>query len=987
MIPPVWVYITEAKYCYAINTEEFTMPGFDVIYDDDERESISEDVQEQLSYENALQPDRAAEIVRDMAALHREHANDVDPIYKEAMEDSMNKMFKSRIAGSSLINEQSWQDLNTFNNAVTEYVTDTKVKVGNKLEEYKGQIRNGEIDGTEDFYDNDDPNMEAKVNQLAINLMFQQDHELMLEFMGADALEDMFEKAKKAHKFTKTVDTGNKTVTGQPIMENITKSCDEWLFDETRKKQDELFASKYKDLADKKESIIGIEHKDMKSQDAFGFVMNKDYKEGDKPFSSVPENRIEKHKRLAREQAQLQREEDEKQLGDYHSKLNRSMNDLEEYQRQALGLATEAKKMLKELKSYKKEKGAENSDSYEELRKSLLSLSRLGTGRNMPPEELAMSVDPKKVERSLARVASASADYIKEHRGPFSGNGKVGINRQDLAVRAQTFAKLGRKKMDLDNYNITKEKLTVQAQRINNRLDQVEALNQERGYKRLPERGMNTDEVSRMLNSSINEANQADKEVRLGSSEYSDAVKAAKKVDAELKKFAEMAADPKNTGAVLETQRKKLDKTIRTAESAAKKYLDKKQKESTPLAGMNHDERVQRRIDAIEDCQHAVKLARGNMNALVHHLQSTRMSKSDIKKKKQLDEDERLWQRLSKGSSFDPTAQQRQSEPIRNEQNNVQNDINAAQSSSQTDNQTDSQNSGSGDTANIDAHRSVDQPPVNNQPNIANQIIRNEQNALNDQAEAQEEEPEPEEQIRKRNEYESHVSGMVTAAADTSLRQQTARLAENDLRALQNMTNRREFVQFDKEQVLKSMAGVVYNELVHSNSFRHDSQSANTARSQQELNNSIDTIAASEDFQNIVGDVNKDSVRKFLADPSRVKNEFIKAYREKEAQRDAQQRLEANSTGIRRTYTNDMLDERVLNNNRDPRQNENSSGNRRTNTNDMIEQNTDAILQGNRRAAQNSSGIRRKNTMDIIEQNTNAINNHNRKQNKGPMRK
>ncbi|GEM_PF-4715795 len=887
------------------------MPNFDVFYNEEEKEKISEDVQNQLAFDNELQPDRAAEIVRDMAFMYKEHANDVDPIYKEAMEDSMNRMFKSRIAGSSLINEPSWKNLNTFNNALTEYVTDKKVKVGNKLDEYKDQIRNGTIQGTKDFYDKADPDMENKVHQLAVNLLFQRDQELAKELTEAEALEDMFGKVMKAHKFTKTVDTGNKTPDGRPILENKTKTCDEWILDETKKKQNELFAAKYKDHAARKESIVGIELKNSKSQDAYGFVMNKNYKEGAKPFSAVPENRLVKQKRLAKEQAKLRRDEDEKQLGDYHAKLNRSMNDLEEYQRQALGLAAEAKKMLKELKSYKKEKGSENSESYEELRKSLLSLSRLGTGKNMTPEELAMNVDPKKVERSLARVASASAGYIKEHKGPFSGNGNVGINRKDLAVRAQTFAKLGRKKMDLDNYNITKEKLTVQAQRINNRLNQVEALNQERGYKRLPERGMNTDEVSRMLNNSINEANQADKDVHLGSGEYSDTVKAAKKVDAELKKFAEMAADPKNTGAALEAQRKKLDKSIRTAESAAKKYLQKKEKESTPLAGMNHDERVQRRIDAIEDCQHAVKLARGNMNALVHHLQSTRMSKSDVKKRKQLDADEKLWQRLSKGSSFDREAhQQRQSETLTNEQNNAVNDTNNNQNSGQTDNQ----NSGSGDTTNIDAHRSVDQPPVNNQPNIANQIIRNEQNAINNQEQNQEEEPEPEEQIRKRNEYESHVSGMVTAAADTSLRQQTARLAENDLKALQNMTNRREFVQFDKEQVLKNMAGVVYNELVHSNSFKHDSQSANTARSQQELTNSINIIAASDDFKNIVGDVNKDSVRKFLADPSKVKNKFIKAYREKEILRDAQHRLEDNSSGIRRSYTSETLENKVNNN-------------------------------------------------------------------------
>ena len=181
------------------------MPNFDVFYNEEEKEKISEDVQNQLAFDNELQPDRAAEIVRDMAFMYKEHANDVDPIYKEAMEDSMNRMFKSRIAGSSLINEPSWKNLNTFNNALTEYVTDKKVKVGNKLDEYKDQIRNGTIQGTKDFYDKADPDMENKVHQLAVNLLFQRDQELAKELTEAEALEDMFGKVMKAHKFTKTV--------------------------------------------------------------------------------------------------------------------------------------------------------------------------------------------------------------------------------------------------------------------------------------------------------------------------------------------------------------------------------------------------------------------------------------------------------------------------------------------------------------------------------------------------------------------------------------------------------------------------------------------------------------------------------------------------------------------------------------------------------------------------------------------------------------
>ena len=876
------------------------MPKFEVNYTDEEKEKINEDVTNQLAYENALQPDRAAEIVHDMAYLFREHSDDSDPVYRDAIQDSMNKLFKSRIAGSSIINDESWQDVSTFNTAVTEYVTDTKAKAGQKLEEYKEQIRNGTLQGTKDFYDNEDPEMENKVNTLAVNLFMQRDTDLYNELTGADLLNDMFDKSMKAHKYTKTVDTGNKTPDGRSILESRTKTCDEWLLEDTKKKQNDLFASKYKELGDKKESIIDLDHKNMESKDAYGFKMNNNYKgPNDKPFAEVPENRLAVKERLAKQKAKQDRDADEKQLGDYHAKLNKSMNDLEEYQRQALGVAAEAKKMLKELKSYKKAKGAENSDTYEELRKSLLSLSRLGTGRNMTPEELAMNVDPKKVERSLARVASASADYIKEHKGIFSGNGKVGINRQDLAVRAQTFAKLSRNRLDLDKFSITKEKLTVQAQRISSRLDQVEALNEERGYRKLPDRGMNTGEVSRILNSSINEANEADKDVHLGSGEYSDAVKAAKKVDAELKKFSEMAADPKNTGAVLEKQRKKLDKTIRTAEAAAKKYLQKKENESTPLSGMNHDERVQRRIDAIEDCRHAVKLARGNMNEIVHHLQSTRMSKADVKKQKQLDEDEALWQKLSKGSSFDPSTQKNE------EQKEVQEQKKNEQTQNNSENNEQSSGQGSGDTAKIDAKRSADQPNVVNDQVIIDNIIRNGNNPAN--AQEGEEALDTEEEVRSREAYSSSVTAMANNAAEGSLRKQTAKAAENDLKTLENMTGRRQFEEFSQDRVLNCMASVVYNELVHSSSFKNDSASANSAYDQNKLKNTVSTIASSDEFKNIVGEINQKNVKKFLADPSRVKNEFIKAYREKEKVRDAQHRIEENSTDIKRSYTNDAL--------------------------------------------------------------------------------
>ena len=856
-------------------------------YTEEERNVILSEVNDELNYDRNLSNERAGEIVFSMAHLYADYDDDKESPYNEALSDQMNKMFRGRM-GSSILTDDAWNELSIFNEAVIEYVTEIKLEAGEKIDAFKEQIRKGEIEGTKDLYDENDPDMENKVSVLANALFLQQEPELAKKLKGADLLFEHYQHELRNHRYTQEVKTGTFTPEGKEIKKNETKPCSEWLREDSRKTYDDLIENKFKKYSDKKDEYIGIRYSDLKSQDAFGFKLNPDYKPGEPAFSEVPENRLVRQAREAKQEAQRRRDADQEKLGNYHSKLNKSMNDLEEYQRQALSIAAEAKGMLRELKAMKKKSG-DNSESYEELRKSLLSLSRLGTGKNLTPEELAMSVDPKRVERSIGRVAAASKQYIKEHRGPFSGNGNVGIQRRDLALRAQTFANRSSQKLDLNKYDITKEKLTVQAQKISVRLDQVEALNAERGFRKLPKRGMTPDEVGRRLDLSIEEARRADNDVHLGSGEYVDAVRSAKTVAEQLKSFEALSKDPKVKGAELEKARKKLDKTIRTADQFAKTYLDKKKKEGTPLSGMNHDERVQRRIDAIEDCQYAVKLARMSMNNIVYEIQSSRFSERDLKKQQQLDDDERLWQELSRGSSFDPASVNRQ------QFNTNVNDLadNANISNSDTE-----QTGGNADTTNIDARRSEFEPDINRPAaNEVNNNIVTKKEAEREKEEKTEAQKEAENEIKQ----EEAVPGLNSArrpdagnhtkanraviddpafkiqyelAEQNSHLKQTSYLADLSATRLNKMLDPNSGVKYSKESAYRCMASIIYNDMVAKH-FDQKYTKAGSSVKTQELKNLIAGIAANPQFRRIVGKGDPESVKKFLENPTIAKNAFV----------------------------------------------------------------------------------------------------------------
>lgn len=523
---------------------------------------------------------------------------------------------------NKLLADDSAARLFNLSNALLQQGVIYKFEAGIKKDKIKEKILQGQYPGTEFLLE--DELTEEKVDKLANNIFIAENPDLVKKIKGHELAVKVLGEQLNGYNCNTAVEEIQdnqkrevlKVVSFNDLVEQYKMS-----------NADVAINKYYAPNANKKDAYMGINSENLTIDNEGGFVINPEYKPGDKVedlFSQQPKA-VEDYIACETREDYLKEREASEIKKDACDKYIENTNIL----------AKNARAMLKELDAIERTDGKEDSKEYTEMRDALEKLANLDQPRmNGEGEAEEASYVPADVLDAIDTLSTSAAAYQKKNDHIYKKN-EFGKERVDMSKRLQTLCAIARPVMQPEKYkgllgeNVSMKDIKAEE---NEKIARIEAARKKKGFEEFEPHKKYVPTVEDRLRTAKKNAADASLGIKGGSSEFGKAVNSFDKVAELYKKLKEVKEDTSLTNNQRRTELSKITKELVQNKKLMNGYIARKKKKGQIQVGSTADLKSQKRINAVNSGIGIVNTIEKEINELYKNmeLQEDTLEANDI---------------------------------------------------------------------------------------------------------------------------------------------------------------------------------------------------------------------------------------------------------------------------------------------------------------------------------------------------------------------
>ena len=513
-----------------------------------------------------------------------------DPANKEDTEiQGIGKVFDRLIrkGDNDTLKPESLDRITRLHNSLVVYGDKLKLQAGEKVDQIKDRIRRGEVPGTEFFLAEDD----EKINNLANNIFVAENPELVKKMKSSAAATELYRKHLENYKFIGEMEKADENNNSRK--ENVNIPLIEYLQAKTDEFVNKKFVNdeQFRKHAAKREEYFGVK---TEIENKNGFEINPEYKpdvQGAELFSKQPEEISEFMACSTKEDY-----EEQKEAAEFKKDA------CDKYIDNTNVLAKNAKAMLEELDAIQRTDGKENSVEYDNMRKALEAVSKLGKPMQLENDQEQMpKFVPAEINAAIDELTAATEAYQKKNDAIYKKN-DFGRERLNMSKRLHNLAEIAKPVMDPKKYGlgefIALDEIKAEQDK---RIERLEAARVKKGFDEFKPHKKKELTVNEKLIKAKEHGEAAKNNVMGGSSEYDKAIRSYDKLVEAYEIFSLVKADPEMDNNVRRAMLEKADKAIASSKADLNKYITRKNNKGQIQKGSTVDLKSQKRINAVNE--------------------------------------------------------------------------------------------------------------------------------------------------------------------------------------------------------------------------------------------------------------------------------------------------------------------------------------------------------------------------------------------------